>query len=43
MDFYMNKFSQIKRYAILGDSLRVGLTVLAVFLMGPALGLPFTE
>ena len=43
MDFSMNKFSQIKRYAILGGSLQVGLTVLAVFLVGQALGLPFTE
>lgn len=43
MDFSMDKISQIKRYATLGGSLQVGLTVLAVFLISLALGLPISE
>lgn len=43
MDFSLDKFSQIKRYVILGGSLQVGLTVLAVLLISLALGLPLSE
>lgn len=43
MDFSLDKFSQIKRYAVIGGSLQVGITVLAVFLVSLAMGLPISE
>jgi len=43
LDFSMDKFSQIKRYAILGGSLQVGLTTLVFAIISLTLGLPLSE
>ncbi|HTX61050.1 MAG TPA: cation:proton antiporter, partial [Methanobacterium sp.] len=43
MDFSLDKISQIKRYAILGGSLQVGLTVTVVTIVSMALGLPLSK
>ena len=43
LDFSMDKFSQIKRYALVGGSLQVGLTTLMVTMISLALGFPLSE
>lgn len=43
LEFSLEKFSQIKRYALIGGSLQLGLTLVLVFLMGLAAGLSVSE
>lgn len=43
LDFSLDRFAQIKRSVILGGSLQVGLTLLAVSLIGLAIGLNLSE
>jgi CPA2 family monovalent cation:H+ antiporter-2 len=43
LDFSLEKFSQIKRYALLGGSLQLGLTMIVMFFIGLAAGLSISE